>query len=160
MFRNYWGVPVRAQQKRIRQGTMRFGVRSLASIGGWRICCCCELWCRPPATAPIQPLAWESPYTAGPALKSKKKRKYWAQSLAHSKAIVWIFIFIYCFLFVWFWFFVCLLFRAEPEACGVSHARGLIGATAAGLHHRHSNPSLICNLYHLWWQRWILNPLS
>ena len=33
------------------------------------------LWCRPVAAAPIQPLAWELPYTAGAALKKKKKRK-------------------------------------------------------------------------------------
>ena len=31
-----------------------------------------------------------------------------------------------------------LLFRAAPEAYGGSQARGLIGATAAGLHHSHS----------------------
>ena len=35
--------------------------------------------------------------------------------------------------------FVCLLFRAAPEAYGGSQARGLIGAMAAGLHHSHSN---------------------
>ena len=33
------------------------------------------LWCRPAATALIQPLAWEPPYAAGVALKSKKKKK-------------------------------------------------------------------------------------
>ena len=33
------------------------------------------LWGRLVATAPIQPLAWEPPYTAGEALKKKKKRK-------------------------------------------------------------------------------------
>ena len=33
------------------------------------------LWCRPVATAPIQPLAWELPYAVGVALKSKKKKK-------------------------------------------------------------------------------------
>ena len=33
------------------------------------------LWCRLAAVAPIQPLAWESPYTAGAALKSKRKKK-------------------------------------------------------------------------------------
>ena len=38
-----------------------------------------------------------------------------------------------CFLFVGF-----LFFRAEPTACGGSQARGP-GATAAGLHHSHSN---------------------
>ena len=41
----------------------------------------------------------------------------------------WIFCFIFCF----------LLFRAAPVAYGVSQARGQIGATAAGLHHSHSN---------------------
>ena len=29
------------------------------------------LWCRPAAAAPIRPPAWELPYTAGVALKSK-----------------------------------------------------------------------------------------
>ena len=33
------------------------------------------LWWRPAAVAPIQPLAWEPPYAAGVAIKSKKKRK-------------------------------------------------------------------------------------
>ena len=36
------------------------------------------LWCRPAATAPIQPLAWEPPYAVGMALerqKDKKKKK-------------------------------------------------------------------------------------
>ena len=32
------------------------------------------LWCRPAAVAQIRPLAWESPYTAGMALKSKAKQ--------------------------------------------------------------------------------------
>ena len=36
--------------------------------------------------------------------------------------------------------FVCLLlFRATPVAYGGSQARGLVRATAAGLHHSHSN---------------------
>ena len=30
------------------------------------------LWCRPAATAPIQPLAWEPPYAMGTALKRQK----------------------------------------------------------------------------------------
>ena len=39
-----------------------------------------RLWCRPVATAPIGPLAWEPPYAAGAALekarqKKKKKKK-------------------------------------------------------------------------------------
>ena len=33
-----------------------------------------QLWCRPAATTPIQPLAWESPYALEGALKSKKKK--------------------------------------------------------------------------------------
>ena len=33
------------------------------------------LWCRPAATAPIKPLAWEPPYAAGAALKRQKKKK-------------------------------------------------------------------------------------
>ena len=33
------------------------------------------LWCRPAATAPTGPLAWEPPYAAGAALKRQKKKK-------------------------------------------------------------------------------------
>ena len=33
------------------------------------------LWCRLVAVAPIQPLAWEPPFAACAALKSKKKKK-------------------------------------------------------------------------------------
>ena len=32
------------------------------------------LWCRPAATAPIRPLAWEPPYAAGAALDKEEKR--------------------------------------------------------------------------------------
>ena len=32
-----------------------------------------RLWLRPVASAPIRPLAWESPYAADVALKKKKK---------------------------------------------------------------------------------------
>ena len=31
------------------------------------------LWCRPVATAPIRPLAWELPYAKGAALKRPNK---------------------------------------------------------------------------------------
>ena len=41
-----FGVPVVAQQKRIRPGTMRLQVRSLASLSGLRIQHCCEPWRR------------------------------------------------------------------------------------------------------------------
>ena len=33
------------------------------------------LWCRPPATALIGPLAWELPYAVGIALKTKQTKK-------------------------------------------------------------------------------------
>ena len=33
------------------------------------------LWCRPVATAPIKPLAWESPYALGAAQKLAKRQK-------------------------------------------------------------------------------------
>ena len=39
-------VPVVAQWKRIRVGTMRLWVRSLASLSRLRIQWCCEMWCR------------------------------------------------------------------------------------------------------------------
>ena len=42
-----WGVPMVAQRKWIRLGTMRLRVRSLALLSGWRTRHCCELWCRP-----------------------------------------------------------------------------------------------------------------
>ena len=39
------GVPIMAHCKRIRLGTLRFRVRSLASPSGLRNRCCHELWC-------------------------------------------------------------------------------------------------------------------
>ena len=33
------------------------------------------LWCRPVATAWIQPLAWEPPYAVGEALKKQERKK-------------------------------------------------------------------------------------
>jgi len=64
-------------------------------------------------------------------------------------------------LFCCFGFFFCL-FKATPGACGGSQARGPIGATAAGLHHSHSNArsEVICDLHHRSQQRRILNPPS
>ena len=69
------GVPIVAQWKRIRLGSMRFGVRSLASLSGLRIRHGRELWRRPAAAALIGPLAWEPPYAAGAALQKKEKEK-------------------------------------------------------------------------------------
>ena len=73
---------------------MRLRVPSLALLSGLRTRCRVScgvgrrrgsdpallwLWCRPVATAPIRPLAWEPPYAAGKRLekrqKDKKKRK-------------------------------------------------------------------------------------
>ena len=39
-------VPIVAQWKQIRLGTMRLRVQFLASLSGLRIWRCCELWCR------------------------------------------------------------------------------------------------------------------
>ena len=73
------------QQKQIQLGTMRF-VGSIPGLAQWvKDRYCHELWCirsplylillwlwrRSAAVAPIRPLAWEPPYTAGAALKSK-----------------------------------------------------------------------------------------
>ena len=33
------------------------------------------LWCRPAAIAPIQPLAWETPYVIDAALKRQKRKE-------------------------------------------------------------------------------------
>ena len=76
-----------AQQKRIRLGTMRLQVRSLTSLSGLRIGVAMScgvghrrgsdpallwLWCQLAAVAPTRSLAWEPPYAADVALKSKK----------------------------------------------------------------------------------------
>ena len=82
------GVPIMAQQKWIWLVSMSIQVQSLASLSGLRIRHCRELWCRsqmwldpkllwlwcrPAATALIQPLAWEPPYAVGVALKRQKQ---------------------------------------------------------------------------------------
>ena len=49
------------------------------------------LWCRPAATAPIQPIAWEPPYAAGAALKDKKTPppKWFWDVNEHHKSIIY-----------------------------------------------------------------------
>ena len=64
-----------AQWKQIHLGTMRLQVRSLASLNGLRIWHCRELWCRPAATAPISPLAWEPAYAVGSGPRKRQKEK-------------------------------------------------------------------------------------
>ena len=71
---------------------MRMRVRPLASLSGLRIQRCHELWCsvgrrlssgspllwlwcRPAATTPIRPLAWELPYAVSAALKKQKEKR-------------------------------------------------------------------------------------
>ena len=83
------GVPVMARRKRIRRGTMRVRVWSLASLSGLRIRYCRELWCRSQmwlgsgiGVAALQAGScssnstpgWESPYASSVALKSKNKK--------------------------------------------------------------------------------------
>ena len=98
-------VPVLPQWKWTWLGTMRFQVRSLALLSDLRICHCHELWVgrrhgsdlallwlwyRPADTTPIQPLAWESPYATGAALKRKEKKKantIWYH--LHVKSKIW-----------------------------------------------------------------------
>ena len=77
-----------AQQKRIRLGIMWLRVPWPLSVGkGSSVALSCGvdcrrglnlalwwLWPRAPATAPIQPLAWEPPYALGAALKKKSYR--------------------------------------------------------------------------------------
>ena len=84
------GVPVRAQWLMNLTRTMRLRVWSLALLSGLTISVAmsCDigrrcglhpallwLWCRLAATAPIRPLAWELPYAAGMALKSKLNKQ-------------------------------------------------------------------------------------
>ena len=61
------GVPVLAQGKRIRLGTMRFRVQSLVSLSGLRIRCCHEPWCRSQTwlgSVVAVALAWASGYSS------------------------------------------------------------------------------------------------
>lgn len=69
-----------AHWKRIQLGTMRLQIRFQALLSELRIRTCHDLmllWlcCRPEAVAPIGRLAWETPYPASIALKSKKEKK-------------------------------------------------------------------------------------
>ena len=45
------------------------------------------LWCRPAATAPIRLLAWKLPYTAGVALKKKRKEKSYKPTTAQTELL-------------------------------------------------------------------------
>ena len=47
------------------------------------------LWCRPAATAPIRPLAWEPPYAEGAALEKAKRQKKKPQKPQKNKKEDW-----------------------------------------------------------------------
>ena len=80
------------------------------------------LWRRLAAVTLIKPLAGKLQYASGAAVKTNKKKK--------QKHLVKL----YTFFFLSF-----CLFRAAPSANGGSQAREPVGATAARLHHSHSN---------------------
>ena len=88
---------------------MRMWVRSPALLSGLSIQCHCELWRRsqiwlrsgiaaagwhrPAAATPIPPLAWETPYATGAAIKRKKKEN-WDQIFiiaSEFKMLLWFF---------------------------------------------------------------------
>ena len=80
----FLGVPVVVEWKLIQLVSMRMWARSPASLCGWGIQHCHELWDRlqmrlgsfvSVVVAEIWSLAWELPYVMGVALKSKKKKK-------------------------------------------------------------------------------------
>ena len=72
-----------------RRVSMRTHVQSLASLKWVKDPTLLWLWCRPAATAPIQPLAWELPYAVGAVLKRQKKEKevealeWWTKLASH-----------------------------------------------------------------------------
>ena len=102
------------------------------------------LWCWPPATALIQPLAWEPPCAGGCGPKKterQKKKKKVDESFYLSKRSITIVRNIR-----FFFFFFFLLFRATPAAYSGSQARGLIGAVVAGLRQSHSNTRSVPHL--------------
>ena len=106
------------------------------------------LWCRPVATAPIRPPAWELPYAVGVALKRKRKKE--------RKKLLLSFILCIC-------LFVCLFAlswaapAAEVPRLGVESEPWPPAYTRATAT---QDPSRVCNLYHSSWQRRIVNPLS
>ena len=67
------GIPVVAQQKRIRLVAMRMWVQ-ISGLAQWvRDPLLLWLWCRPAAVAPIRPLAWELARATSAALKKQNK---------------------------------------------------------------------------------------
>ena len=54
------------------------------------------LWCRPAAAAPIRPLAWDLPYTAGAALKREKKKKRMGSNFVLIKCLLMVRVWCVC----------------------------------------------------------------
>ena len=67
--------------------------------------------------------------------KPNLERKFDYHSFSYEQFIKQVVFFFSFFCFV----FAFSLFRVAPTTCGGSQARGLMRATAAGLHHTHSN---------------------
>ena len=114
------------------------------------------LWCRPVATAPIGPLAWEPPYAAGAAQEiattttttkekrqKKKKKKKSEPNLEVTQSMSQFLLLMLCVLgsvcqepSFSFSFFFAISWAAPAQG---SQAKGLIGAIATRLHQSHSN---------------------
>ena len=158
--------------KRIRLGTMRSQVHSLALLSGLRIWHCRELWCRSQkwlgsmllwlwrrlaATAPIRHLAWEPPYAivVAKGQKAKKKKKYTLIDL--KKPLLW-----YLTSNLFFFFFCLVFLRSYPWHMEVPRLWVKLELqlpaypTATAM----QEPSCVCDLHHSSRQCRILNPLS
>ena len=134
---------------------MRLQVRSLPLLSGLPIRHCRELWCRSQmrlgscvavavalasSLAPIWPLAWEPLYAVGAALERQKDKRQ--KIIIINKKQLHKIIILEDFLNLFFSFFLSFIFLGPN-----SRHRGQITATAAGLHHSHSN---VGSELHLW----------
>ena len=157
--------------------------QSLALLYSLRIQRCCELWCRPAATAPIQCLAWKLLYATGEALKNKTKQNKTLNSaiiINELEAIIKIFLqriyqdqiilqdsFTKTFketdssLFFLVFFLGPHLRPMEVPQLGVKPELLLLAyTTATATATATQDLNLVCDLHYSSWQRWILSPLS